>query len=760
MAALSVSDQLTQLENARQLVLADSVLYPQIVQGILPIVGSNALLELRRWGADFLAETFASPTLASQQKETLSIRVLQTLRDLLEKPGEDVGVVKSVVQAAASIYPLVFRYIISNPNDSSTWDRMAAIKSNILKRWDTAAPGIRICCIKFVQRVVQVQTPGVIADPRRPEQNEVSLALVARDHPLIPPPFLEAEASGLLDRLLNVFHEDKSDAMLVNATLNCLGMAIATRQSIANKIISAILSFNPMKQANSPMTPKTRVQIKSMERTTRSFLTNVLRRNENGPFSIRIKQHIDRLAQAHLNVFDEGSRKRPAPSEPTDGLENAKRTRYGADVSNRSNFPPLPPGPTSIAQLFTLTEDEGLSSFDVTQLPIDLVVKITLPVLYRIDETLLDNAINGVRSRYLSLSRNQRNAPEDPIQPPLTLDDEEDDYEPDFQPVEDPEQILNKTDALPPEDSLQIPTEVSLGLFNLPQPPPMTEEETESIGKGTISRVFSMMNVLDEPTSAKRQKPGLNRLAGSNYDREAWITVITRLATRASAGLEDDGKEIKKENGLSGAVEKQTRPSLSDSIRETLWKYVIEDFRGRISIAIAWLNEEWFNDRMQKDRQEQEANGASKQPKEHYKKWVMKVLDGIIPYLDAKDKVLIRFLSEIPGVDEKVLERVKRLAMDPERVGLAVNAIHYLILLRPPVREICIDALEDLWRNYDDAKGPTTKLLSKWRPHILERKTNGIKQEATGHVGEAVREAPSTPGPESVVLKANTVAAR
>ena len=104
---------------------------------------------------------------------------------------------------------------------------MASIKSNILKRWDSAATEVRICCIKFVQKVVQVQTPGVISDPRvsdsptapsgehstdvdpqRPDQNEVSIALVPRDHPLIPPPRLEPEASGLLDRLLNVFNED------------------------------------------------------------------------------------------------------------------------------------------------------------------------------------------------------------------------------------------------------------------------------------------------------------------------------------------------------------------------------------------------------------------------------------------------------------------------------------------------------------------------------------------------------------------------
>ena len=55
---------------------------------------------------------------------------------------------------------------IANPHDSATWDKMASIKLNILKRWDTAATGVRTCCIKFVQRVVLVQTPGAIADPR------------------------------------------------------------------------------------------------------------------------------------------------------------------------------------------------------------------------------------------------------------------------------------------------------------------------------------------------------------------------------------------------------------------------------------------------------------------------------------------------------------------------------------------------------------------------------------------------------------------
>ncbi|KAL9601396.1 MAG: hypothetical protein Q9219_002572 [cf. Caloplaca sp. 3 TL-2023] len=717
--ALSVPDQLTQLGAARQLVLADSALYPQIVQGILPIVGPNARLELRRWGADFLAETFASPILSPQEKEKLGVEILQTLRELLENPGEDDSVVKSVIQAAASIYGSVFRYIISTPRDSAAWDRMAAIKSNIFRRWDAASGGVRVCCIKFVQRVVQVQTPGVIADPRRPEHNEVSLALVPRDHPLIPPSRLEPEALGLLDRLLNVFHEEASDAILVNATLNCLGTLIRTRPNTANKIVNTILNFNPLKQASSPLAPKTKVQIKSMERTVRTVLLNVLRRNDNGPLAGRIRQYIDRLAQARFDVSDEGSRKRALPSEPTDGLDNAKRMRLGAELPGRPEIPPLPPGPVSHAQLFTLTGDRGLTSFDVTQLPIELVVRITLPVLHRIEQSALDAAVEAVRSRFDTLKKSQATQSHDPA---LAVGDDDEDYEPNFEPTEG--QVLNKTNVLPPEDPLEIPPDLALGPFKLPQPPPLTPEETEQIGKGTISRVFSMMNILDESSAAKRQKPGMNRLAGSNYDRDAWMTIITRIATRASAGLEegDDSSEDDEDDGRNALTKPPPAPSLSDGIRETLWKFIIEDFRARISIAISWLNEEWFNDRIQ--AQNQGGQRARKRPLEqNYEKWMLKVLDSILPFLDARDKVLIRFLSEIPALNEKVVNRVKGLARDPERVTLAANALYYLAAFRPPVRGICVDGLEDLWRNYEDARAAAGKLLRKVRPELFTENT-------------------------------------
>lgn len=43
---------------------------------------------------------------------------------------------------------------------------MTAIKSRILRIWENAPPTIRICCIKFAQRVVLAQTSSANPEPR------------------------------------------------------------------------------------------------------------------------------------------------------------------------------------------------------------------------------------------------------------------------------------------------------------------------------------------------------------------------------------------------------------------------------------------------------------------------------------------------------------------------------------------------------------------------------------------------------------------
>ncbi|KAL4802914.1 hypothetical protein BDV18DRAFT_145812 [Aspergillus unguis] len=722
-----VVDQIAQLNAARNLVLGDAAFYPQIVNGVLPIINAGARVELRRWGSEFLAETFASPAFATAQKEQLAINVLQAVRGILELPETDQLVLQNIAQTAASLYPLVFRHIINHPEDKQSWEHIEAIKQDLLRRWDSFSHPVKVCCIKFAQRVVLVQTHGPIADPRRPDQNETSLAIVPRNHPILSLPNLEAESSGLLDRILSVFQEEASDPILVNATLNCLASVVRTRQSVGNKIINAVLNFFPARHAPSPVTPVVRVGVKSMERTCRALFINIMKRNPSHPLASKMQQHIERLMQSRIEIADDTSRKRGLPTEPTDGLDAAKRARLDAETPPIIKIPPLPPGRVSLDQLFTLTEDSGLSSFDVKQLPPDLVVKIVVPLLARLDQSPLNQAVDAVRMRYQTVQKQQI------AQPQLAAAEDDDDYEPEYQPMDIPETAEDQAVAaeLPDEQ----PDLVSLGPFVLPRPPPLSEEQAADAGRGAVARVFSMLGsttMTPNPVKGQGQQLGFSRLAGSTFDRDAWVTLLTRLATRAPAGLEGPKPET------DGSRKK---PTISDTIRESLWRYILEDFRGRVNVGIMWMNEEWFNDRLQmkaasSNRTEEEEEVSVPL---HYDHWVLRLLDGFLPYLDSRDtKIFIRFLSEIPEVTISIAKRIASLAKDPERVNLCVQSFMYLIMFRPPAREICLDSLEEVYQNYEESRPSAGKVLSRWRPQRIEQ----LQAEQTTLVNRTIESQP------------------
>lgn len=106
------SDMLPKLEQVRQACLADPSQYISVVPGVVPILQNAQAVDVRRWGAEFMAEAFATPALQGHQKEQMiSDAVMALLRGMLETPNEDTAVVKSAVQASASIYPHVFRRV-------------------------------------------------------------------------------------------------------------------------------------------------------------------------------------------------------------------------------------------------------------------------------------------------------------------------------------------------------------------------------------------------------------------------------------------------------------------------------------------------------------------------------------------------------------------------------------------------------------------------------------------------------------------------
>ena len=47
----------------------------------------------------------------------------------------------------------------------------------------------------------------------------------------------------------------------------------------------------------------------------------------------------------------------------------------------------------------------------------------------------------------------------------------------------------------------------------------------------------------------------------------------------------------------------------------------------------------------------------------------------------------------------EIVGKLKILCLDPERQKLGFAAVKYLLLLRPPVRDACIDLCVDLFRN-------------------------------------------------------------
>ena len=517
---------------------------------------------------------------------------------------------------------------------------------------------------------------------------------------------------------------------MIDATLNCLAILIRSRPAIANKIIAAILNFNPLRQATPTMSPRLIVVYRSMERTTQALLKYILRNMPGHPLQEKIQAYRARLQQSRANYFSETtSLKRPA--EPTDGLDNAKRQRL---TSATKRYPPMPPPPVSIGQLFTLTEDPSLQQFDAKLITnFDIIHTATHLILQHMDQNALFEAVGVVKGRFDHLVKASlpTPVPDVPMAGPTGIDDE-DDYDPEagFETEASTQQGAGR--AL---EELGQPA-INLGPFELPKPPPLTGAEIAILSDQTVGHVFRIVQSVDPNQVVARQKLGFNRITASANDRDAWVTILTRLATRSGAGLDEYTNTLldSEDQALVKQEDPEAElPTIANRIRQTLFMYILDDFRPRLNIAISWLTEEWFADKITGKR-------IGDTTLRNYDRWSTRLLDRLLPYLDARDRnLLIRFLSEVPSISAEMLDLVKTLSRDPERINMCILSMQYLLMMRPPVRELVLDTVESIWSEGDtQAKKMTEKILQKWRPDALAAKKE--KEDNEGGVVKAETE--------------------
>lgn len=415
----------------------------------------------------------------------------------------------------------------------------------------------------------------------------------------------------------------------------------------------------------------------------------------------RFEAHIIRLQQMRKDVLEGSGLKRPA-EEMEDAIDPAKRQRLAPAPSAPVplDIPPLPPHrPISVAELFTLTTDQRALSMNVKAIPPDMAAPVLVNLLRNhVNRDVLHHAVNTVRARFQEVTA--------PSQPPIQMTtplDDEDDYEPDYFPAEDAAQISNRLGADANVLSVVQPPPAAVAAFRLPQPPPLMPAQLDALSYAIADRMFENLGRMATVKEAQDNKRGFqDSVVHGAMDREAYFRMIIRLAIRPFR-IQDDGADMK--GRMQGGTD---QTPLTDYVRQRLLQFILSDWQRRIGFAVTWFTEEYLNDKFIDD-DTATTDGAVKPPSasvslpstSNYKRWILRFLSDLSVYLGSGKqdlKFLVRFVGEIPLLDEEILKKVAQYADDPERVSTVSAAVRYLVSYRPSVKEEALNALETVWR--------------------------------------------------------------
>ncbi|KAH9924792.1 Symplekin tight junction protein C terminal-domain-containing protein [Fomitopsis serialis] len=673
---------------------------------------------LKRWVIDLLHFAICRSSLSIDARTQLASQSVETLASLLHDSNPTT--VKVSVQCFATVYPLLFRMLCVNRNSRDLWQVLSQTKVRILEFvWSpTVSNGIKFAAIKFMQRAILVQTRG-ISDPRLQKQNDPNLAMLPSDHPFMSVTALEAEGVELMKGIFTILYTSNNPDIIV-AVINSWASLIKARPALTEVLVSTLAQWTPAKLEGLPA-----FSIKSVEKTIRILLIHISRTPQGSPLQPQIHSALatqaSRMEQAALAekqrkaaAAAEASRKRSSSATPAQDAPDAKRPKLDHDTAAAA----------------------GTAGFDFTGLPTALVTDLVVANIQAFSEATLIGLVQAYRHKRtqgataaaanVAVASSQvppdtpgpveeataepppRKSPtpppvavkQEPVDPlKMDIDEEEMEYEPDRlnlelsggeQETASPEEAaldreMDLTDVLPPTQ------------FRLPPPREFSEDERGALVKGALARISE----------------GAKDLAPMDVDSAAegvdmWMLLIVRLVTRVTDPAPGVGTPDKAEDGMDVVSEFYAH---QDRLRQTLCEYIMADFPRRLPLATTWMNEEWYNDRIQE--------GRDRSWPPNYETWLNQIVSAYQTHLDGKDRTFSRFLLDLPHVPPDVLHLLRDSCPEADRRQMGFAALREFVTQRPSLRAEAMTILLELTTHPDKiTRGAAINTVKRWIPDV------------------------------------------
>ncbi|KAG0709256.1 Symplekin tight junction protein C terminal-domain-containing protein [Suillus ampliporus] len=692
---------------------------PILCTTLIKTVSSAGDSLLKRWVLDLLHFAICRSNLSTEVRTQLASQSLETLATLLH--DSNTRTVKVSIQCLTSVYPLLFRSLCTNRTLRQQWDVLSQCKARILEFiWSpNASSGVKLSAIKFMQRIIIVQTRG-ISDPRLQNKNDPNISNVPADHPFIPGPALEAEGMKLLESVITMLYTSQNPELL-SAILHSWSNLVKQRPALVHLVVSSLSSWTPAALSGLPAS-----SIKSIEKAVRILLIHISRGPHGSSFGAQINEALSqqatrmerasaeekaRKAAAAASAI-EATKKRPS-SSPPEHPSDAKRMRVDTDI----------PGNASAA---------FLASFDFTTLPISLITDLIVANLQAFTEPALLELVQAYKqSRGLvpgapasrtpqppqatpeatptpgpSAETAVKDEPVDPLQ--MDIDEEEMEYEPDRLNMElSGDEIIAEEEIIPAD----LPEALTLDLLDskLLGPKELTDVERNALMRGSVGRIWDGTEELKADSIVPSPWPGAS-------PTDMWMLLIVRMITRVAHLDGDQRPEDGDATKVSQALDFYSR---QDNLRQTLCDYIMADFPSRLRLVTTWMNEEWYNDRIRM------ADDPDWRP--NYESWLNQVVSTYQTVLegkpegkpDGKDKAFARFLLDLPSVPPDVLGLLRDLSVDPDKMHVGFTSLREFVLERPSLRAEALQVLLELTTHPDPVtRRAAINTVRRWVPGI------------------------------------------